>query len=99
MYREFYTVIPAGGVWTRRRPLSRSKRPKFLLPQLGDKSLLQLTAQRVAPIAPPNRLYIVSGKAHVAAIARQLPAIPESNLLVEPAMRGTGSAIALAAFL
>ena len=99
MHRDFYTVIPAGGAGTRLWPLSRSSRPKFLLPLIDNRSLLQLTAERVAPFSPPERIYTVSGKAHLAAIARQLPEIPESNLLVEPGMRGTGNAIALAALL
>jgi mannose-1-phosphate guanylyltransferase len=99
MHRDFYTVIPAGGAGTRLWPLSRANRPKFLLPLLDGLSLLQLTAARVEPFSPPDRIYTVSGKAHVAAIARQLPDLPETNLIVEPAMRGTGSAIALAAML
>lgn len=99
MHRDFYTVIPAGGSGTRLWPLSRASRPKFLLPLLGEQSLLQLTAARVATFSPPDRIYTVSGKAHVAAIARQLPELPDGNLIVEPAMRGTGSAIALAALL
>jgi mannose-1-phosphate guanylyltransferase len=99
MHRDFYTVIPAGGAGTRLWPLSRASRPKFLLPLIEDKSLLQLTAERVAPFSSPDRIYTVSGKAHLAAIARQLPDIPEANLLVEPGMRGTGTAIALAALL
>lgn len=99
MHRDFYTVIPAGGAGTRLWPLSRASRPKFLLPLIDGQSLLQLTASRVAPFSPPDRIYTVSGKAHVAAIARQLTDLPESNLIVEPAMRGTGSAIALATLL
>lgn len=99
MHRDFYTVIPAGGSGTRLWPLSRASRPKFLLPLVEGRSLLQLTAQRVVPFSTPDRIYTVSGKAHVAAIARQLPELPEANLIVEPAMRGTGNAIALAALL
>jgi mannose-1-phosphate guanylyltransferase len=99
MHRDFYTVIPAGGAGTRLWPLSRASRPKFLLQLIDGNSLLQLTVDRVAPFSPPNRITTVSGRAHVAAIARQLPDLPEENLIVEPAMRGTGSAIALAAIL
>jgi mannose-1-phosphate guanylyltransferase len=53
----------------------------------------------VAPFSSPDQIYTVSGRAHLAAIARQLPEIPDCNLLVEPGMRGTGNAIALAAML
>lgn len=99
MHRDFYTVIPAGGAGTRLWPLSRASRPKFLLPLIDGKSLLQLTAERVAPFSPAERIYTVSGKAHLAPIARQLPEIPDTQLLAEPGMRGTGNAIALAALL
>ncbi len=99
MHRDFYTVIPAGGAGTRLWPLSRAIRPKFLLPLIGGRSLLQLTAARVGDFSSPDRIFTVSGTAHVASIARQLPDLPDSNLIVEPAMRGTGSAIALAALL
>jgi mannose-1-phosphate guanylyltransferase len=99
MHRDFHTVKHAGGAGTRLWPLSRANRPKFLLPLVEGKSLLQLTAERVAPFSPPDRIYTVYGSAHVAAIARQLPELPESNLIVEPAMRGTGAAISLAALL
>jgi len=99
MHRDFYTVIPAGGAGTRLWPLSRASRPKFLLPLIGGRSLLQLTADRVDVFSSPDHIFTVSGKAHVASIARQLPDLPDSNLIVEPAMRGTGSAIALASLL
>jgi len=99
MHRDFYTVIPAGGAGTRLWPLSRASRPKFLLPLIDGQSLLQLTAARVAEFSSPDRIFTVSGTAHVASIARQLPDVPDSNLIVEPAMRGTGSAIALASLL
>lgn len=99
MERAFYTVIPAGGAGTRLWPLSRAGRPKFLLPLIAGRSLLQLTAERTAPFSPPERVYTISGRSHVAAIARQLPLVPERNLLIEPSMRGTGNAIALAALV
>lgn len=99
MHRDFYTVIPAGGAGTRLWPLSRAGRPKFLLPLIQGRSLLQSTVARVEPFSSPDHIYTVSGAAHLAAIARQLPELPEANLIVEPAMRGTGSAIALAALL
>lgn len=93
-----YAVIPAGGSGTRLWPLSRAGNPKFLHPLTGTaSSLLQATVDRVAPLAPPDRTYVVTGTAHAAAVARQLADLPEENILVEPSPRDSCAAIALAA--
>jgi mannose-1-phosphate guanylyltransferase len=93
-----YAVIPAGGSGTRLWPLSRADHPKFLHPLTGTAaSLLQATARRLAPLASPERIYVVTGVAHAAAVARQLPALPEANILVEPSPRDSCAAIGLAA--
>ena len=97
--RTLWAVVPAGGSGTRLWPLSRAARPKFLLPLLGERSLLQLTLDRLAPSVPPERTLVVCGPAHAAPVARQLPALPERNVLVEPSPRGSGPAIALATAL
>lgn len=96
---SFWAVIPAGGSGTRLWPLSRAARPKFLLPLLGARSLIQQTADRLAGLAPPDQTLIVCGPAHAPGIARQLPGVPETNLVVEPQPRGSGPAISLAAAL
>ena len=94
---EFWVVIPAGGSGTRLWPLSRAAQPKFLLPLLGNRSLLQQTHDRLAPLAPPERVLVVCGRAHATAVASQLADVPESNIVVEPAPKGSGPAIGLAA--
>ena len=94
-----WAVIPAGGAGTRLWPLSRAARPKFLLPLHGPRSLLQQTADRLAPLAPPARTLVVCGPGHAAAVARQLPDLPDANVVVEPAPKGSGPAIGLAAAL
>lgn len=96
---NFWAVIPAGGSGTRLWPLSRSARPKFLLPLLGRESLLQQTFARLTELTVPERILVVCGPAHAAAIARQLPALPSSNIIVEPSPSGTGPALALASAL
>jgi mannose-1-phosphate guanylyltransferase len=70
-----------------------------LLPLRGAASLLEQTAARLAPIAPPERTLVVCGPGHAAAVARQLPDLPDDNVLVEPAPKGSGPAIGLAAAL
>jgi mannose-1-phosphate guanylyltransferase len=93
-----YAVIPAGGSGTRLWPLSRAGNPKFLHLLTGSAhTLLQATVERLAPIASPDHTYVVTGVAHAAAVARQLPALPEDNVLVEPSPRDSCAAIGLAA--
>src|SRR3990170_6464082 len=86
---RFWAVIPAGGSGTRLWPLSRAERPKFLLTLTGKKSLLQQTVDRLTPLATPERTLVVCGPAHAAPVARQLPELPEANIIVEPAPRGS----------
>lgn len=96
---HFWAVVPAGGSGTRLWPLSRATRPKFLLALTGRKSLLQQTVNRLTPLATPERTLVVCGPAHAAPVARQLPELPEANIIVEPAPRGSAPAIALATAL
>ena len=93
-----FAVIPAGGSGTRLWPLSRAGHPKFLHPLTGTAdSLLQATVARLAPLTSLERTMVVTGAAHVAAVARQLTGLPEENILVEPSPRDSCAAIALAA--
>ena len=93
-----YGVVLAGGTGTRLWPLSRAGHPKFLHPLTGtEASLLQATVDRLDTLTSPERLFVVTGVAHAAAVSRQLTAMPEQNLLVEPSPRDSCAAIALAA--
>jgi len=93
-----YAVILAGGSGTRLWPLSRAGHPKFLHPLTGTPStLLQATAERLDGLTTPESTMVVTGVAHAAAVARQLPDLPEDNILVEPAPRDSCAAIGLAA--
>jgi len=96
----FYAVVPAGGSGTRLWPLSRAGRPKFLHHLTGsDRTLLQATIDRLAPFASADRTYVVTGVAHATGVARQLPALPADNILVEPSPRDSCAAIGLAAMV
>ena len=91
----FVPVVPAGGSGTRLWPLSRRSRPKFLLDLTGQgRSLLQLTLDRLAPLADRPSI-VVTGRAHVAAVREQLDG--DVRVLAEPSARNSMPAIALAA--
>ncbi len=93
-----YAVIPAGGSGTRLWPLSRAGNPKFLHPLTGTPAtLLQATVERLTPLTTFDHTFVVTGVAHAAAVARQLPDLPEKNVLVEPSPRDSCAAIGLAA--
>ncbi|ALG13612.1 mannose-1-phosphate guanylyltransferase [Kibdelosporangium phytohabitans] len=95
---DLHVVVPAGGSGTRLWPLSRATNPKFLHPLTGtERSLLQATFDRLAPLASAERVHVVTGTAHATAVARQLPEVPERNILIEPLARDSCAAIALAA--
>lgn len=95
---DLHMVVPAGGSGTRLWPLSRAAHPKFLHALTGtDRSLLQATFDRLAPLCTPERLLVVTGTAHATSVVRQLPELPERNILVEPFARDSCAAIALAA--
>lgn len=101
MSAAVYGVIPAGGSGLRLWPLSRAGAPKFLhsLSNHSDRSLLQATVDRFVPIVAIDRVLVVTGTLHTAAVAEQLPALPPQNLVAEPIPRESGPAIALAAAL
>lgn len=96
---HFWAVIPAGGAGTRLWPLSRAGAPKFLHDLTGSgRSLLQATVDRLGPLVE-DRIVVVTGAAHLPAVARQLPEVPEHYLVAEPTPRDSMAAIGLAAAL
>ena len=54
---------------------------------------------RLSPVIPPERLWILTNDHLRAEIVRQLPEVPKSQILAEPAQRNTAPAIGLAAHI
>jgi mannose-1-phosphate guanylyltransferase len=92
-------VILAGGRGTRFWPLSRKRRAKQLLPLDGKQTMIQQTLQRLLPLAPAKKVWVITNDDLRAAIARQLPQLQRSQIVAEPVGRNTAPAIGLAAFL
>mgnify|MGYP000237474976 CR=1 FL=1 len=88
-------VIFAGGVGTRLWPLSRKKSPKQFEKVVGDKSTLQLAAERLMPEFNPEDIYVSTGTAYVGLVKEQLPFLPDENIIAEPAKRDVGPAVSL----
>ena len=94
-----YGLILAGGRGTRFWPRSRRNRAKQVLPFFGDRSLIQQTVDRLRPILPPERIWILTNDHLRDEIVRQLPEVPKRQILAEPAQRNTAPAIGLTAHI
>lgn len=92
-------LIMAGGKGTRFWPLSTEKKPKQFLNLIGDKTMIQMTVDRIRPIIPIERIFVCTGDSYVDLVKSQLPDIPEKNIIVEPEGRNTAPCIALSAMI
>lgn len=92
-----YIVLMAGGVGSRFWPRSRKELPKQMLNLLGDKSMLQMTYERIKPLVEPDRVLVITNSELRALAAEQLPELPAENIIAEPFGRNTAPCIGLAA--
>lgn len=92
-----HVVVMAGGSGTRFWPKSRRHRPKQLLTLHGASSMLRQTVDRVAPLVPPERVWVVTGADQAEAVRAQLPHVPAENVIAEPCPRDTSACVGLAA--
>jgi mannose-1-phosphate guanylyltransferase len=88
-------LIMAGGTGTRFWPVSRKCRPKQFLRISGEKSMLQLTVDRLNGMIPPENIYIVTAQSQVALVKEHLPQLPEANIIIEPFGMNTAPCIGL----
>src|SRR6516164_3578377 len=94
---HYYGLILAGGRGTRFWPCSRKRSAKQVLNVVGERSLIQATVDRLAPVVPPERIWVLTNHHLRDAIARQLPEVPKRQIMAEPVQRNTAPAIGLAA--
>jgi mannose-1-phosphate guanylyltransferase len=92
-----YAVIMAGGIGSRFWPASRKEQPKQFLDPFGNGTLIQNTVARLQGLIPPERCLVVTHDRYVEQTQKQLPAVPEENILAEPISRNTAPCITYAA--
>ena len=92
-----HVVIMAGGVGSRFWPLSTPEFPKQFIDILGcGRTLIQLTVDRFKGLAPMSNFWVVTNAAYVDIVKQQIPDMPASHILAEPAARNTAPCIAWA---
>lgn len=91
-------VIMAGGAGERFWPKSRRVLPKQFL-QIGNnnKTMIQLTVERILPFIDIENIFIVTNKKYKRLVSEQILNLPERNIICEPVGRNTAPCLALAA--
>ncbi len=88
-------VIMAGGSGTRFWPASRTSFPKQFLSLSGsERSLIQATADRLAPLVGSEATLVVTSRAQMELVHQHLP---EAAVLAEPMARNTAPCVGYAA--
>ncbi|WP_234123172.1 mannose-1-phosphate guanylyltransferase [Clostridium hydrogenum] len=92
-------LIMAGGKGERFWPLSTDEKPKQFLKLIGDRTMIQMTVERLEKLIPLERIFVVTGKRYVDILREQLPSLPLRNIIIEPVGRNTAPCIGLSAFM
>jgi mannose-1-phosphate guanylyltransferase len=99
MNHDAYIIIMAGGIGSRFWPVSRNLLPKQFHDFLGDgQVLLRSTFDRLAPLFPPENIFVVTNTLYADLVSTHLPELPFENILQEPLGRNTAPCIAYGLF-
>ena len=96
MKEEFCVLIMAGGKGTRFWPKSTEEKPKQFINLIEDRTMIQLTVDRIRKILPIEKIFVSTGEKYIDLVKEQLPDLPEKNIIVEPIGRNTAPCILLA---
>ena len=94
---EMKCVILAGGIGSRFWPYSRRSQPKQLLNIFGDKSMLQITVDRLKKISKISEIYIITREDLYDSIIKGVKGISKNNVIIEPSGKNTAPAIGMMA--
>lgn len=95
MNKNNYVAIMAGGIGSRFWPMSRTDFPKQFIDILNTgRTLIQSTYDRFAKFIPADNIYVVTSEQYKDIVAKQLPELPEGNILCEPSRKNTAPCVA-----
>lgn len=88
-------LIMAGGIGKRFWPQSTEKKPKQFLNLVGDKTMIQMTYDRVNRLIDKDKIFIITNENYAKIVKKQLKGISDKNIIVEPSGRNTAPCILL----
>ena len=87
-------LIMAGGRGERFWPMSRKRSPKQFLSLTGtEKTMIQCTVERILPLVKIEDILIATNREYKELVRKQLPELPEENILCEPVAKNTAPCI------
>lgn len=90
-----YCIIMAGGHLNRFWPISREEMPGHFLDISGSgKSLVRMAYDRCVGIVPDSNILVITLGKYKDIVTKQIPELPEENILLEPYARHTGPCVA-----
>ena len=88
-------LIMAGGIGSRFWPKSTPDKPKQFLSLINDKTMLQMTYERINKLVPKERIFIVTNSKYIDLVKKQLNDINDLNIIPEPCSKNTAPCILL----
>lgn len=88
-------IIMAGGIGSRFWPQSTPENPKQFLSLLGEKTMLQMTYDRMNKLIPKENIFIVTNYKYIDKVKEQIQGISIGNIITEPCSRNTAPCILL----
>jgi mannose-1-phosphate guanylyltransferase len=91
---DMYALIMAGGEGKRFWPLSSRSKPKQFLSLTGEKSMIRQTVDRMLPLVPIEKIFVVTVERYAEETLKHIPELPDRNLILEPVGKNTAPCIA-----
>src|SRR5881296_2928581 len=94
---RLWALVLAGGDGTRLQSLTRliagAPIPKQYCRIVDNRSLLEATLDRIAPLASRERTLVIVNRGHLRLARPQLATLPAANVIVQPRNLDTGPGI------